>query len=343
MSLYRVGRIWYVDITVGDLPRFRKSARTDDRVAAQEWHDQKRAEFWRQARLGESPALQATWDAAAELWIDDRPRGQEDLYRLRWLTGKLTGKSLPALTVDLLERILKPKATSPGSYNRYVTLVLAILGRAKRRGWLEGLPDLKRRKEPRGRIRWLTGTEWRRLQKKLPPYLEQMARFALATGLRENNVLNLEWSQVDLGRKVAWIHADQAKAGEAIAIPLNTEAEAVLLERQGLDPTWVFALDGVPIYKASNRQWYRAVKAAGLEGFRWHDLRHTWASWHVMAGTPLEVLQKLGGWKTLQMVMRYAHLAPGHLAKYAGNVTSGTQLRQSSGRKVTHETKRRIA
>jgi hypothetical protein len=53
--------------------------------------------------------------------------------------------------------------------------------------------------------------------------------------------------------------------------------------------------------------------------FRWHDLRHTWASWHVMAGTPLEVLQKLGGWSSLAMVLRYAHLAPDHLAGYADN------------------------
>ena len=62
-----------------------------------------------------------------------------------------------------------------------------------------------------------------------------------------------------------------------------------------------------------------AVKAAGLGDFHWHDLRHTWASWHVQNGTPLAVLQELGGWRDLKMVLRYAHLAPGHLAPYAGN------------------------
>lgn len=320
MSLYRVGRIWYVDITVAGLPRLRESAGTDDRGQAQEYHDQKRAQLWRQGKLGESPAVQATWRAASELWTEDRARQKEDLYRLRWLTQRLGDKPLTSLTVDLLETVLKPKATSPGSYNRYVTIVLAILGRAKRRGWLDSLPDLRRRKEPRGRIRWLTSAEWKRLQKHLPPYLEQMARFALATGLRENNVLNLEWSQVDLGRRVAWVHADEAKAGEAIGVPLNEDAVAVLREREGHDATWVFALNGAPIYKASNRQWYRALKAAGLEGFRWHDLRHTWASWAVMSGVTLPELQKLGGWKTPTMMMKYAHLSPEHLATAAAKV-----------------------
>jgi hypothetical protein len=61
------------------------------------------------------------------------------------------------------------------------------------------------------------------------------------------------------------------------------------------------------------------VQAAGLGDFRWHDLRHTWTSWHVQNGTPLAVLQELGGWRDLKMVLRCAHLAPGHLAPFAGN------------------------
>jgi integrase len=58
---------------------------------------------------------------------------------------------------------------------------------------------------------------------------------------------------------------------------------------------------------------------------RWHDLRHTWASWHVQAGTPLAVLKELGGWASLDMVLRYAHLAPGHLADHAERI-SGPRL-----------------
>src|SRR5574340_587604 len=66
--------------------------------------------------------------------------------------------------------------------------------------------------------------------------------------------------------------------------------------------------------------WRMALERAGLDDFIWHDLRHTWASWHVQNGTPLAVLKELGGWASMEMVMRYAHLAPSHLSAWAGNV-----------------------
>ena len=65
----------------------------------------------------------------------------------------------------------------------------------------------------------------------------------------------------------------------------------------------------------------KALKRASIENFRWHDLRHTWASWHVQDGTPLHVFQELGGWETPLMVRRYAHLAADHLAAYASRVS----------------------
>jgi len=79
-----------------------------------------------------------------------------------------------------------------------------------------------------------------RLLSELPEHLAAMARFALATGLREANVVNLEWSQVDLDRRRAWIHADQAKARKAIPVPLNAEAILILRQQLGKHRTRVF-------------------------------------------------------------------------------------------------------
>jgi len=67
-----------------------------------------------------------------------------------------------------------------------------------------------------------------------------------------------------------------------------------------------------------NHAWQKACRRAGLDGLRFHDLRHTWASWHVQAGTPLP--QQLGGWASYQMVLRYAHLGRDHIAAYADNL-----------------------
>lgn len=146
-----------------------------------------------------------------------------------------------------------------------------------------------------------------------------MATFTLATGLRAANVTGLAWEQVDLSRKLAWIHPDQAKARRAIAVPLNDSAMEVLRAQKGKHPTHVFTYEGQPIKQVSTRAWYHALARAGIKDFRWHDLRHVWACWHVQGGTPLFALQELAGWETEKMVRRYAHLSAEHVAAYAGN------------------------
>jgi integrase len=85
---------------------------------------------------------------------------------------------------------------------------------------------------------------------------------------------------------------------------------------------YVFVYNGKTVLRANNHAWKKALLRAGIDDFRWHDLRHTWASWHVQAGTPLNVLQELGGWADYKMVLRYAHLAPEHLAQHAANVVT---------------------
>jgi integrase len=149
-----------------------------------------------------------------------------------------------------------------------------------------------------------------------------MAAFSLATGLRAANVTGLEWSQIDEERKLAWVHPDQAKARKASAVPLNGEALALVLKQKGTHATHVFSYRGAPVTQVSTKAWYRALKRAGIEKFRWHDLRHTWASWHIQGGTPLFALQELGGWESAEMVRRYAHLAADHLAPYADRLSA---------------------
>jgi integrase len=95
------------------------------------------------------------------------------------------------------------------------------------------------------------------------------------------------------------------------------KCDRLLCERLGTHPTHVFTCHWKPIKQVSTKAWYAALAAAGIEDFRWHDLRHTWASWHVQNGTPLFALQELGGWESQEMVRRYAHLSAEHLAPYA--------------------------
>ncbi len=187
-------------------------------------------------------------------------------------------------------------------------------------------------REPKRRIRWLTRQKAERLLTELPPHLRAMARFSLETGLRKSNVTGLQWSQVHLGRRCAWIHPDQAKNRKAIAIPLSAAAILVLRQQIGKHPLNVFSYRGNPIGQVNTKAWRAALQRAGIADFRWHDLRHTWASWHVQAGTPLHVLQELGGWESVEMVRRYAHLSSKHLIQYVDRMSSSLTVVKNDDR-----------
>ncbi|WMT47972.1 MAG: site-specific integrase [Acidithiobacillus caldus] len=336
--LYKRGKTWWVDFVDASGQRVRRSAGTTDKAAAQELHDQLRAEAWRQSKLGEAPAR--TWDEAALRWLEEKTHKatlEKDEQQLEWLHPYLSGKKLKDISWETIRGILeiKKKETSASTANHYLALIRGILRRANKWGWLEVLPSFEPYPVKNQRLRWLTQEEAARLLQELPPHLASMAEFSLLTGLRQSNVTGLEWSQVDMQRRCAWIHPDQAKARKPIPVSLNEQAVQVLLRQIGKHPRYVFTYKGRPVTQVTTKAWRNALQRAGIEDFTWHGLRHTWASWHVQAGTPLLVLQQMGGWASLDMVQRYAHLSADHVAQYAGNVSvHGTKKAQSPLRVV---------
>lgn len=329
MSLYKRGNVWWMRFSTPGGGELRATTGTPDRQKAQELHDLEKATLWRQQRIGERPRY--TWQQAAVKWLESNPDRKSIstvLSHLRYADGFLGDLELSAITPDRLSGLLRAyRATGvkPSSANRLLILVRAVLNAASHWGWIDKAPYVALLNESSRRIRWLTRDEADRLLVALPAHLAAMARFTLATGLRDQNVCKLEWSQVDLDRRVAWIHGDQAKARRAIAVPLNADAVVVLREQVGQHPRWVFPYRGRAVHTCGHTGFRAALQAAGIADFRWHDLRHTWASWHVQAGTPLHVLREMGGWATLDMVLRYAHLGADHLAEHAERI-SGPRL-----------------
>ena len=110
---------------------------------------------------------------------------------------------------------------------------------------------------------------------------------------------------------------------------------AVLRAQQGKHERYVFCFRGKPVRQVNTKAWRKALRTAGIENFRWHDLRHSWASWHVQAGTPLHALQELGGWQSAEMVRKYAHLSTDHLAEYVTRVSRGQSATRESAEVVT--------
>ncbi len=347
MSLYRRNSVWWVRFTAPGGERVRRSTGTTKKEQAQEYHDRLKAEVWKTQKLGRKP--RRTWEQAAVRWLKEKAHKASldaDRMHLRWLDGHLRGMELSAINRAVLDRLVEAKraeGVSNATVNRSMEVVRAILRKAANEWeWLDRAPAVRMLPEPKRRIRWLTQEEAERLIGELPEHLAEMVRFSLATGLRKANVTGLEWSQVNLGRRIAWIHPDQAKSRKAIGVPLNAEAVLVLRRQMGKHPRFVFTHRGNPVKNVNTKAWKAALGRAGITDFRWHDLRHTWASWHAQAGTPPNVLQELGGWESADMVRRYAHLSPDHLAEFAERLSQpravgGTNLAHRQGGKEVRE------
>ena len=325
MPIYLRNGVWQIDI-VHNGKRIRRTAGTADKTEAQELHDKVKHELWHVEMLDNKP--ERIWDEACVRWLKEKAHKKSlksDKIKIRLLTD-FRGKLLNELSRDYIMNIIDSLECSHSTKNRYLSLIKAILKKcAGEWEWIDRAPTLTAYKEPKKRIRWITEPEAQRLIEALPGVIADIAHFSLMTGLRQSNVLKLEWSQVDLLRQVAWIYADQAKADRAIGVPLNLTALEILNKQKGRHHTYVFVRDKMdkmlkqrtPYNSINSITWKSALERAEITNFRWHDLRHTWASWLVQSGVPLMELKEMGGWESIEMVMRYAHLAPEHLHKNA--------------------------
>lgn len=323
MSINRRNKIWWIDVTSPSGERIRRSTGTEDRKLALEYHDTLKVELWRVEKMGEKK--RRTWKEAVERWYSEKLGNKKtlskDVQHLRWLhpyLGQLFLDEVTRETVDQLTLAKQKGGAKPATVNRLLALVRAILRRARDEWeWVDRVPKVTLLKEPKRRVRFLAREEASRLIDQLPPHLAQMTRFALATGLRQGNIKRLRWSQVDLENRRVTIPAEEMKNGRAFGLPLSSDAVLVVRGQQHNGSDYVFAFRGRPVNQVSTKAWWRALERAGIEDFRFHDLRHTFASWHVQDGTPLNVLQELCGWESVEMVRRYAHLRPDDLAAYA--------------------------
>jgi integrase len=177
-------------------------------------------------------------------------------------------------------------------------------------------------KEPRGRVRFLSDDERAHLldacRSSRCPYLYAVVVLALSTGMRHGEIMNLRWSDVDLLKGRIILH--DTKNGERRNVPLTGHAHH---EMEKLSK--VRRIDTALVFPNTNfgekarpyeirKSWNTALKKAEIEDFRFHDLRHSTASYLAMNGATLSEIAEVLGHKTLQMVKRYAHLSEAHTA-----------------------------
>lgn len=244
---------------------------------------------------------------------------QMHVKKLRTYLGDCLLKDITPDVVEEIKARRLSEGVAHGTVNRMLEILRAMLNMAVDREWLAKAPKVQMLPEPERRPRWLTYEEEARLLAELPEHLAAMMRFSLSTGLRQRNVVNLRWDQIDLDRKCAWIYGDQSKTGQPIAVALNSAAMAVLQDQPRVHEC-VFTYKGRPVTRCNNTAWKKALTRAGVQNFTWHNLRSTWASRHVMSGTSVFDLQHLGGWSSQAMIQCYAALSAEHLAEALENV-----------------------
>jgi integrase len=214
------------------------------------------------------------------------------------------------------------KPASAATANRYMASLSHVISIAVREwGWMEISPFQKvsQLKEPRGRVRFLSDDERTRLLDEVQQHsdtLYTVVVLALSTGARQGEIMGLRWQNVELGNGV--IRLLETKNNERRAIPLRGYALDLMRERarvRHINTDLVFPSAKRPLKPLSIHKAFReAVKRAGIEDFRFHDLRHTAASYLAMNGATLAEIADVLGHKTLQMVKRYAHLSEQHTA-----------------------------
>ena len=316
---------WWIDCVLPDGRRVCQSTKLKLLNDAEEYLINLKAQAYQAARLG--VPTNRSWKQAVVRYLkenSDKKTLKEDIAHLKRLSPYLEDKLLTEVNMDILWQFIDQRrevdGVSNSTINRALEVVRRILHLARDEwNWLQRFPRVRMLREPKGVVRFITRAEADRLFEELPVHMRPVVQFALATGCRKNEILKLEWQRVDFSRRVAWLNPGTTKNGEGRGIPLNRDALLALRTTFGQHDRWCFTYQGKRM-EAIGSSWKRALKRAGIKNFRFHYLRHTWASWHVMSGASLQELMELGGWKSYEMVLRYAHLAPEHLAEVAQRI-----------------------
>ena len=295
-------------------------------------------------------------DAVA--YVKANNQGQQfDAYRIGRLKDEF-GNYAAEIPVEDLRRWFSEQDWQPGTHNPYKSTLSLMFRLAIENKKASTNPArlLKRKREDNGRVRFLNQLAPAKTEAEyLKPHADEESRLraviladypahmpefeiALHTGMRPSEQYGLIWTRVDLVRKLITI--PKSKNGNTRHIPLNSIAQAAFQElfaRSSGQGRVFVNMQGEPL--KGYKHWFDpAVREAGISFFTWYCLRHTFASRLVMAGVDLRTVAELMGHKTIQMTMRYAHLAPAHKLAAVEKLAVGWQADRPTDTKTSTST-----
>jgi integrase len=345
MGLYKRGSFWWMRFSFQGKQIRRSTETTDKKLAEKIYHkvlgELSDGDWWE--RL---PGEEKTLSELFEKYLNEHSKpnkSEKSCVRDRGIMGRILKEFGDVTLVEISARQIseykvrrRTEGASAATVNKELSLLRHVFETAVVWEWLSDNPAARIPKEKvKNTIeRWLSAEEEERLLKACPDWLREIVVFALNTGFRQGEILSLNWKQVDWSKKAILFW--EQKNGGRDCVPVNGPAVQVLnrqaqIRRLGCD--LVFFTSNGTAYTARNviRSFANACRMANVENFRFHDLRHTFATRLIHAGVDMYTVQRLGRWKSLSMVMRYAHHSPESLRSglEAVNRLPSTNLAQS--------------
>lgn len=333
MGLFKRGQTWWMRFTFKGR-QIRKSTETEDKKLAERIYHKVLGEIAEGKWFERLPGEEKTFREMMEKYLiehskvnktsESHRRDKSLAYHLNQFFGDSVLTNITPKDISKYKVKRRDEGASPRTINYELALMSHAFNLARKEWeWVSENPvsRVSREKVNNLRERWLTFEEEERLLQASPRWLQELTIFSLETGLRQSEVLSLQWPQVDLFRKTLTI-LEQKNRGKDV-LPLNERAMEVLKARakvRQIKTNYVFFSKNGNRFLARNliTAFSSALNLASIENFRWHDLRHTFATRLAQAGVDLYTVQKLGRWKEVKMVQRYAHHYPESLRKGIG-------------------------
>jgi integrase len=317
--------------------RIEESTGTSNRQAAEEIRAKREAELLAQSVYGRRATETFAGAALSYLQQGGSRRFLEAIIRH---FGTTPLAQIDQDVIDQGARKLFPNTSDATRNRQFYTPTSAVLHHAARRGWCSP-PILERPAQASERVRWLSITQADRLIDNASEHLKPLLIFLFYTGARAGEALWLDWRDVDLSR--SHVAFKKTKNGEPRGVPLHPRVVASLANLLHRDGEVFRRPDGRPYarprggedHSAGSRistAFRGACRRADIADFSPHDCRHTWATWHYQSNRDLGALQRLGGWKSVRMVMRYAHVNVDELSSTINALPGGKFGERQNGK-----------
>lgn len=319
MGLYRRGKVWWMSFMY-EGRQYRKSCQTTDKKLAEKIYHKVMTELVEGRYFERLPGERKTFREMMKKYeieyFSTLPSGNSCRHYVRGLVEFFGNYTLKEITPNLIyefKRMRRAQGVKPSTINRQLTIAKRAFNLAiKEWEWWNENPFAKvpSEKGESKRDRWLTLEEEERLLEVSPQWLKDFLIFAIWTGLREGNIIELKRQDVDLQRGIAYIR--KTKNGEPLVLPLHEKALNVLKRRlkvRYLEHDYIFTSPkGKKIYANNLRRAFKkAIKKAGIKDLRIHDLRHTFGTRLAQLGMDLYTIAKLLGHRDIRATQRYAH------------------------------------